>query len=69
MRTFLIFLSIVLAGVLALLYLSPSRQNTRNNTQQEIVGAPDEYGCIPGAGYSWCETKKKCLRPWEEACK
>ncbi|MFA6106891.1 MAG: hypothetical protein WC745_04450 [Patescibacteria group bacterium] len=28
----------------------------------------DEHGCIPSAGYSWCEAKKKCLRIWEERC-
>ncbi len=29
----------------------------------------DAHGCIPSAGYKWCETKHKCLRPWEEQCK
>jgi membrane-bound inhibitor of C-type lysozyme len=34
-----------------------------------IVGSDrDAHGCIPSAGYSWCEAKQKCLRPWEEAC-
>jgi len=28
----------------------------------------DEHGCIPSAGYSWCEAKQKCYRPWEESC-
>ncbi|MFH1443883.1 MAG: hypothetical protein ABIG34_00650 [Candidatus Peregrinibacteria bacterium] len=28
----------------------------------------DEHGCIPSAGYQWCEPKQKCLRMWEEAC-
>lgn len=28
----------------------------------------DEHGCIPSAGYSWCELKQKCLRTWEEPC-
>ena len=28
----------------------------------------DEHGCIGSAGYSWCEVKQKCIRPWEEAC-
>jgi len=28
----------------------------------------DEYGCIPSAGYQWCETKQKCLRSSEESC-
>lgn len=28
----------------------------------------DIHGCIGSAGYTWCEEKQKCLRPWEEAC-
>ena len=28
----------------------------------------DEHGCIPSAGYTWCEVKQKCLREWEEPC-
>jgi hypothetical protein len=36
--------------------------------QQIIGGDKDEHGCIGSAGYSWCETKQKCLRVWEENC-
>lgn len=38
--------------------------------QDELVvgGDRDEFGCIPSAGYTWCETKNKCLRIWEENC-
>lgn len=32
-------------------------------------GDRDGHGCIPSAGYSWCEEKQKCLREWEEPCK
>jgi predicted lipoprotein with Yx(FWY)xxD motif len=28
----------------------------------------DAHGCKGSAGYSWCEAKQKCIRPWEEAC-
>jgi hypothetical protein len=28
----------------------------------------DEHGCIGSAGYTWCDTKQKCLRTWEEPC-
>ena len=28
----------------------------------------DIHGCIGSAGYTWCEEKQKCSRPWEEAC-
>ncbi len=34
----------------------------------QIIGGKDSYGCIPGAGYTWCEKKHKCLRVWEEKC-
>lgn len=34
-----------------------------------LVGADvDARGCIPSAGYSWCEGKQKCVRVWEEPC-
>eukprot|EP01012_Entosiphon_sulcatum_P004747 TRINITY_DN11962_c0_g1_i1.p2 TRINITY_DN11962_c0_g1~~TRINITY_DN11962_c0_g1_i1.p2 ORF type:complete len:181 (-),score=3.34 TRINITY_DN11962_c0_g1_i1:56-574(-) len=32
------------------------------------VGGADEHGCIAGAGYTWCDPRGKCLRPWEESC-
>lgn len=28
----------------------------------------DEHGCIGSAGYSWCEAKRLCVRPWEQYC-
>jgi hypothetical protein len=28
----------------------------------------DSHGCKTSAGYSWCEEKQKCIRPWEENC-
>jgi hypothetical protein len=33
-----------------------------------IGGDKDAHGCLPAAGYSWCEVKQKCLRVWEEPC-
>jgi hypothetical protein len=33
-----------------------------------IGGDKDSHGCLIAAGYSWCETKNKCLRTWEEKC-
>lgn len=34
-----------------------------------VLGATkDEGGCLTAAGYSWCESKGKCLRVWEESC-
>ena len=28
----------------------------------------DSHGCIPSAGYSWCDSMQKCIRPWETNC-
>lgn len=33
-----------------------------------VGGDKDEHGCIGSAGYTWCESKQKCLRSWEEDC-
>ena len=37
-----------------------------------VGGDKDKYGCIGSAGYTWCEGKSKCLRPfedeWDETC-
>lgn len=33
-----------------------------------IGGDVDDHGCLIGGGYSWCESKQKCLRTWEETC-
>jgi membrane-bound inhibitor of C-type lysozyme len=42
---------------------------TRNPEESNMVGGDrDEHGCIPSAGYSWCEARQVCLRPWEEYC-
>lgn len=28
----------------------------------------DEYGCRVALGYSWCDIRQVCYRPWEESC-
>lgn len=33
-----------------------------------LGGDRDEHGCIPSAGYIWCDKLQKCIRPWEEKC-
>jgi len=40
----------------------------KSNNIQVVGGDKDIHGCIGSAGYSWCESKQKCLRIWEEAC-
>lgn len=37
-------------------------------TPTAIGGQKDEHGCLIAAGYSWCDSKQKCLRTWEESC-
>ena len=36
------------------------------NSEELVGGDKDEHGCIGSAGYSWCEAKSECLRPWED---
>jgi hypothetical protein len=49
--------------------LDTNRQVVNNNEELDIVGDDrDEHGCIASAGYTWCELKEECLRPWEEEC-
>ncbi len=33
-----------------------------------IGGQKDANGCLTGAGYSWCEAKRSCIRQWETYC-
>jgi hypothetical protein len=40
----------------------------KNKPPKIIGGDKDSHGCLIAAGYSWCETKQKCLRTWEELC-
>lgn len=35
---------------------------------QSVGGQQDAHGCLTGAGYTWCESLGKCVRPWEEQC-
>lgn len=46
----------------------PNPVTDETNTEPIVGGDRDEHGCIPSAGYTWCESKQKCLRTWEEEC-
>lgn len=35
---------------------------------QVIGGDKDAHGCLIAAGYSWCEARSACIRPWETYC-
>lgn len=34
--------------------------------RQDKVGGATKQGCLTSAGYSWCDSMSKCVRPWEE---
>ncbi|RLE46581.1 hypothetical protein DRJ22_01575 [Candidatus Woesearchaeota archaeon] len=64
---------VFLMFVLALLFLSACKVAEVNVSDKKvdapiIGGDRDEHGCIASAGYTWCESKQKCLRLWEEEC-
>jgi hypothetical protein len=33
-----------------------------------LKGAQEEHGCLPGAGFLWCNSTQKCIQPWKEEC-
>jgi len=59
---------ILFGGVFAYQYFFTQAQPTVQNQTQLVGGDRDSHGCIGSAGYTWCEAKQKCLRPWEEPC-
>jgi len=38
------------------------------NSEMMVGNDSDEHGCKASTGNSWCESKQKCLRLWEENC-
>jgi hypothetical protein len=46
----------------------PQQEPIPTPKPQLIGGQKDDHGCLSGAGYSWCNSKNKCLRVWEEGC-
>jgi len=65
MKTFLIFIGLIILCTIGALTYGYIKTNTSN---QLIGGDKDSHGCLIAAGYSWCEAKQKCLRTWEETC-
>jgi len=63
----LVFITLIAVGLLLTAFFLFNRP--KSSPPDNIVGGDrDEHGCIGSAGYSWCETKQKCLRIWEESC-
>ncbi len=51
---------LIVAGVY-LLFLA-------NSQNEPIGGQVDAHGCLTPAGYSWCQPKNSCIRPFEQYC-
>jgi hypothetical protein len=49
---------------------TPASVSVSGGVNESIVPGSDRdaHGCIPSAGYTWCEEKQECLRPWEGNC-
>lgn len=64
----IIIILAVTAGMFV--YFNPSSSSPEDTSAPTgpLGGDRDEHGCIASAGYSWCESKQKCLRVWEEPC-
>ena len=49
-------------------FQKPATTQTQKIQTPIVGGGKDSHGCSTDGGYSWCDAKQKCLRPWEEAC-
>ena len=58
----------VLIALCALIGAWYSVVRQKDVDEQHVGNDADVHGCIPSAGYAWCEVKQKCLREWEEQC-
>ncbi|QUM82285.1 hypothetical protein HWV01_19365 [Moritella sp. 5] len=54
-------------GLFTLLVLSITACSNSDSESPLIGGDRDEYGCLPSAGYMWCERTQRCERSWELA--
>jgi hypothetical protein len=62
-KIILIVVLIILAAAILNIYKDIPEDNSF------LLGSDrDAHGCIGSAGYTWCEAKNKCIRPWEEEC-
>jgi len=50
-------------------FLTGLSQESNGDIMQPMVGGQkDPNNCLIGAGYSWCESSKSCIRQWETPC-
>jgi|TARA_B100002003_G_C13881249_1_gene430196 hypothetical protein len=61
-------IALVGGGVVGVLTFDVEEFRDQVEIGKVIGGNVDEGGCYISAGYSWCEAKQECLRPWEEDC-
>lgn len=78
MKKILTILLIIAAFVAGYFFSQKYNIKLESKTQTNIIISPtiqplvgndaDTHGCKGSAGYSWCESKQKCLRLFEEKC-
>lgn len=56
-----LILFIIILGLAALFRI-------KNSEPTMIGGQTDGHGCLIAAGYSWCDARRECERPWEHYC-
>ncbi len=61
-------LPLLLLGALVLTGCVQSGAPAQNSSAPMVGSDRDAHGCIGSAGYTWCESKSKCIRTWEESC-
>ena len=67
-RSRTIFWFIIILLVVVLGAYSFHRYDVSNTLPKPIGGQMDAHGCLTAAGYSWCDKRQTCIRPWEEYC-
>lgn len=67
-RSRTIFWFIIILLVVVLGAYSFHRYDVSNALPKPIGGQMDAHGCLTAAGYSWCDKRQTCIRPWEEYC-
>ncbi len=51
--------------LIAILFSTLSACKAKHETM--VGDDKDAHGCIPSAGYQWCDKGNKCVRSWELA--
>ena len=64
LKVILVILVVLVLGVIAYMVFGSGTA-----APTPVVGGDrDAHGCIGSAGYSWCDARQECIRPWEEYC-